>query len=60
MKDLKSLINYLYDSQEESDFRVDLLNIAEQIKTENRIEVKKGPLNKALSAIGVKIGRAHV
>jgi hypothetical protein len=55
MKDLKSLINYLYDSQEESDFRDDLLNIAEQIKTENRIEVKKGPLNKALSAIGVSI-----
>lgn len=55
MKDLKALINYLYDAQEENDFRDDLLNLAEQIKTENRIEVKKGPLNKALSAIGVSV-----
>mgnify|MGYP006291883789 CR=1 FL=1 len=55
MKDLKALINYLYDSQEEIDFRDDLLNLAEQIKTENRIEVKKGPLSKALSAIGVSV-----
>jgi hypothetical protein len=55
MKDLKALINYLYDAQEEIDFRDDLLNLAEQIKTENRIEVKKGPLNKALSAIGVSV-----
>ena len=55
MKDLKALINYLYDAQEETDFRDDLLNLAEQIKTENRIEVKKGPLNKALSAIGVSV-----
>lgn len=55
MKDLKALISYLYDSQEESDFRDDLLNLAEQIETENRIEVKKGPLNKALSAIGVSV-----
>jgi len=55
MKDLKALINYLYDAQEDNDFRDDLLNLAEQIKTENRIEVKKGPLNKALSAIGVSV-----
>ena len=55
MKDLKALINYLYDAQEETNFRDDLLNLAEQIKTENRIEVKKGPLNKALSAIGVSV-----
>ena len=55
MKDLKALINYLYDAQEENDFRDDLLNLAEQIKTENRTEVKKGPLNKALSAIGVSV-----
>ena len=55
MKDLKSLIRYLYNSQEETDFRDGLLNLAEQIETENRIEVKKGPLNKALSAIGVTV-----
>jgi len=55
MKDLKALINFLYDSHEEIDLRDELLNLAEQIKTENRIEVKKGPLTKALSAIGVSI-----
>ena len=55
MKDLKALIRYLYNSQEETDFRDGLLNLAEQIETEYRIEVKKGPLNKALSAIGVSV-----
>ena len=55
MKDLATLLKFLYDSQEETDISDELLNLAEQIETENRIEVKKGPLTKALSAIGVSI-----
>ena len=55
MKDFKSLIRYLYDSPEETSFRDELMNLAEQIETENKIEVKKGPLSKALSSLGVSI-----
>jgi hypothetical protein len=55
MKDLETLLRFLYDSQEETDISDELLNLAEQIETENRIEVKKGPLTKALSAVGVSI-----
>lgn len=55
MKNLATLLKFLYDSQEETDISDDLLNLAEQIETENRIEVKKGPLNKALAAIDVHV-----
>ena len=55
MKDLETLLKFLYDSQEETDISDELLNLAEQIETENRIEVKKGPLTKALTAIGVNV-----
>lgn len=55
MKDLETLLKFLYDSQEETDISDELLNLVEQIETENRIEVQKGPLTKALSAIGVSI-----
>jgi hypothetical protein len=55
MKDIKSLVDFLYDGADDHDIRHDLYNLVEQIKTENTTEVKKGPLSKALSAVGVSV-----
>ncbi len=55
MKDLPALIRFLYDSEDEVGFRDDLLNLTEQIETENMIKVKKGPLSQALSSLDVTV-----
>lgn len=55
MKDIKGLIDFLYDGVDDHDIRDDLYNLIEQIKTENTTAVKKGPLSKALSQAGVNV-----